>query len=293
MPSDKFTHPALERSSWSALNQYLDCPEKYRRKRILGHAESLSWALVGGKAVHTGTELYDEWALTRSPEDSWDWAMEWPAIFEATVLEEEQQNGTTRDSWTIYGQPTVKYPDRENETFWRDKGEQYCRNWQAWREANPGYQEWVTPDGEVGIELSFLLDFGGTPMKGFIDRVFTLGNKLMVMDVKSGRTMPETILQLELYASAIDLRYGVRPELGGFWDARKGKLIHPEVLGQTIGTMDVIELIEGFVATAETGHFLARPGRQCTYCTFNKTCPWAQSLTFGMRPKVETKEINA
>ena len=57
--------------------------------------------------------------------------------------------------------------------------------------------------------------------------------------------------------------------------------------------MDVIELIEGFVATAETGHFLARPGRQCTYCTFNKTCPWAQSLTFGMRPKVETKEINA
>jgi hypothetical protein len=291
MPSDKFTHPALERSSWSALNQYLDCPEKYRRKRILGHAESLSWALVGGKAVHTGTEWYDLWVQKGSLGEPWDWAQMWPVIFDSTVIKEEEQNGTTRDSWTVYGQPTVKYPDRENETFWRDKGEQYCRNWQAWREANPGYQEWVTPDGEVGIELEFLLDFGGTPMKGFIDRVFTLGNKLMVVDVKSGRTMPESILQLEMYASAIDLRYGVRPELGGFWDARKGKLLHPEPLGQTIGTMDVIELIEGFVATAETGHFLPRPGRQCTYCTFNKTCPWAQALTFGMRPKVDTKEI--
>lgn len=289
MPSESFTHPALDRSSWSALNQYMDCPEKYRRKRILGHAESLSWALVGGKAVHTGTEEYDAWAL-RSPRlVPWEWAAEWPRIFEATILQEEEQNGSSRDSWTIYGQPTKKYPLKENEDFWRDKGETYCRNWQSWREANPGYVEWITPDGEVGIELEFLVSFGGITMKGFIDRVFQLGNNIMVMDIKSGRTMPETILQLELYASAIELRYGVRPELGGFWDARKGKLIHPETLGQTVSTMDVIELVEGFVTTAETGHFLPRPGRQCTYCTYRFSCPWAQSLTFGMRPR-EPKE---
>lgn len=289
-----FEHPALGRSSWSALNQYMDCPEKFRRKRILGHSESLSWALVGGKAVHTATEQYDEWAGRWAggvPLTPWDWTIEWPRIFEATVLQEEEQNGSSRDSWTIYGQATAKYPDKENEKFWREKGEQFARNWQTWREANPGYVEWISPDGEVGIELEFLLDFGGTPMKGFIDRVFQLGNNLMVMDIKSGRTMPETILQLELYAAAVDLKFGIRPNLGGYWDARKGKLIHPEVLGQTIGTMDVIELVDGFVTTAETGHFLARPGRQCTYCTFNKSCPWAQSLTFGMRPKLD-KENN-
>ena len=282
-----FAHPALDRSSWSALNQFMDCPEKFRRKRILGHTESLSWALVGGKAVHTGTEWYDLWVQKGSPGDPWDWAQMWPIIFETTVVQEEEQNQTSRDSWTIYGQPTVKYPDRENEVWWRDKGEGFCRNWQAWREANPGYQEWISPDGEVGIEWEFLLEFGGVPMKGYVDRIFTLGNEVFVMDIKSGRTMPETILQLELYASAMDLRYGVRPALGGYWDARKGKLIHPERLGQTVGTMDVIELVDGFITTAETGHFLPRPGRQCTYCSFRTSCPWAQSLTFGMRPKVD------
>lgn len=282
-----FAHPALDRSSWSALNQFMDCPEKFRRKRILGHTESLSWALVGGKAVHSGTEDYDRWLLRdHRAGEVWDWATEWPRIFDLTVRMEEELNGSSRDSWTIYGQATKKYPDKENEVFWRDKGEQFCRNWQAWREANPGYTEWVSPTGEVGIELEFFLEFGGVPMKGFIDRVFQLGNSLMVMDIKSGRTMPETILQLELYASAIDLQFGIRPDLGGYWDARKGKLLHPEQLGQTVGTMDVIELVDGFITTAETGHFLPRPGRQCTYCSFNKTCPWAQSLTFGMRPKL-------
>lgn len=271
----------------------MDCPEKFRRKRVLGHTESLSWALVGGKAVHTATEEYDRWQLfaqayPAEPLD-WDWTTEWPRIFEMTISEEEERNGSSRDSWTIYGQATKKYPLKENYDFWLDKGLIYASNWETWRRENPGYIEWKTPDGQVGIELDFMLDFGGTPMKGFIDRVFQLGDSLMVMDIKSGRTMPENILQLELYASAIDLKYGIRPNLGGYWDARKGKLIHPEILG-TIGTMDIIELIEGFVATAETGHFLPRPGRQCTYCSYRMTCPWAQSLTFGMRPR-EIKEI--
>jgi hypothetical protein len=271
------------------MNSFMDCPEKWRRKRVLGHTESLSWALVGGKAVHTGTEEYDHWVRAEIKAAPWDWDTQWPRIFEDTVKAEEEQNGSSRDSWTIYGQATKKYPDKENEDFWRDKGKTYCQNWQAWREANPGYTEWISPDGEVGIEWAFLLEFGGIPMKGYVDRIFTLGNELFVMDIKSGRTMPETILQLELYASAVDLRYGVRPTIGGFWDARKGTLIHAESLGKTIGTMDVIELVDGFITTAETGVFLPRPGRQCTYCTFRFNCPWSQALTFGMRPR-EPKE---
>ncbi len=282
-----FSHPALERTSFSALNSYLECGEKYRRKKILGHPEVPGWALVGGKAVHEVTERYDWHVIQGGAAEEFNWELEFQFVFNRMVTEETANSGVTPDQWRVSGKATTAWPDKETPEFWASQGPKFARTWGAWRAANPGYQFWVDPDGQVGIEAEFLIEFGGTPVLAFVDRIMTLGDDLAVIDIKSGRTMPENILQLELYASCVDLKYGVRPTLGGFYDARKGRMVHMEQLGGAIGTMDVVELVDGFITQAETGVFLPKPGRQCTYCSYRHNCAWAQSLTFGLRPKKE------
>lgn len=48
-----------EHMSFSQASSLLSCGEQYRLTRILGVPDPSGWALVGGKATHRATELYD------------------------------------------------------------------------------------------------------------------------------------------------------------------------------------------------------------------------------------------
>jgi len=45
--------------SYSQLETFLSCGEKYRLSRIVGVPEEPAWYLIGGSAVHEATEAYD------------------------------------------------------------------------------------------------------------------------------------------------------------------------------------------------------------------------------------------
>lgn len=275
---------ALTRTSFSSLKQYLWCPEQWRRKRLLGHTELPGWAMVGGKAVHLVTERYDLYGLGLYQAAGWSWYQQFELAFEELIAEELQATGVPTEDWRVSGRASTRWPDKETEAFWRAEGPAFAKSYGDWRADNPGYQVWVAPDGQLGIELELLVDFDGDPLLCFIDRVFTIGNRLIVVDLKSGRTMPETTEQLLMYATCIELSYGRRPELGGYFDNRKGRLVHPEDMS-VLSANDSIEQVKLFLGQAREGEFLARPGRHCTFCAYAPTCQWAKTLTFGLRPK--------
>lgn len=273
----------LARTSFSSLKQYLWCPEQWRRRRLLGHGEAPGWAQVAGKAVH---ELTDQWEHHHrvAPEEIFDWERAWGETFQRLILETVKDSGVLPDGFRVSGAVTKKYPDREDKTFWDAEGPRMARSWATWREANPGYQLWKTPQGAWASELEMTVDFGGTPLLAYVDRIMQLGDDLMVIDLKSGRHGEENTLQLHLYAAVIELACGVRPKLGAYFNCRKGELVYPETL-DAVTTDDMVRVVQEFLAIAGDNVFLPQVGRHCTYCAYNADCQWAKTLTFGLRPR--------
>lgn len=273
-----------DRTSFSSLTTYYTCPERWRQLKILERQRTPGWALVGGKAAHTITELFDvTWLTAGDPgPGSWDWFAVWREQFDRLIAEEVEASGIQPDGWRVTGRATKEWPDKETRAWWDHHGPIFGERWELWRRQNPEWQIWQAPDGKSGVELEILSEVGESKVLAFIDRVFVLNGQLVVVDLKSGRNMPETILQLAVYAALIELEYGVRPQLGAYWDARKGRTVHLEDLSP-IPTGMVVDLVNRFVIAASSEAFLPVVGRHCTYCEVKQHCPWSKALTYGLR----------
>lgn len=277
---------ALIRTSHSSFSTFLTCPEMWRQERLLKREQLPMWAGVGGSAVHTTTESWDLFGLgytgfgALGPDFSWQ--EQFANNFHRLIAEEEEKTGVPNAKWKIANKGTEDYQ------WWLENGPIFAKSWGDWRQRSTQWEIWTTPDGVPAIELEFLVDFGGIPVKGYIDRVMvkTDGSELMAVDLKAGRFIPETTDQLLLYAAALEIQYGIRPELGGYFDNRKGRLIYPERMDVETAE-DTIERIGWFMAQANAGEFLARPGRQCiNFCSVSQHCASAKRLTQGLRSKL-------
>lgn len=214
-----------------------------------------------------------------------DWLKQWKLALQKTITEELDRNGdSTPDEWKVSGKVTKASPNKEDGAWWKLNGVTFAQTYAEWRMANPQYKLWVAPDGTRGNELDIRVDFGTVPVRAIIDRVFTIGDAVAVVDLKSGRNMPEDILQLLIYAGAIDLKYGVRPNLGGYFDARKGGLVAMEDLSE-FPTEDLIELFDDFETQRATGRYLPNPGRQCLWCEVLEYCKWGKALASNLKAK--------
>lgn len=213
------------------------------------------------------------------------WQANWKQSLQETMTKEIDRNGGTPADWRVSGKATKANPHKEDATWWKLNGSDFAKTYAEWRLANPQYELWVTPDGTLGNELDILVDFGTVPVRAIVDRVFKIGDALIVVDLKSGAGMPEDIMQLLIYAAAIDLRYGVRPELGAYFNARKGGLVATEPLDE-FPTMDMVELIEDFNAQRATETYLPNPGRQCTWCEMRTHCKWGRTLATTLKARL-------
>lgn len=208
----------------------------------------------------------------------------WSQAFYQCITEECASSGQPMDQWKVSGRATKDKPNKEDLTWWTEQGLVFAKNYAEWRMANPQFTLWWTPDNIPANELGLFPSFGKVKVKAFIDRVFVLNGELVVVDVKSGAGMPEDILQLAIYAAAIDLTYGVRPTLGGYWNARKGTIVALEPL-EDFPTEMIVQLVEDYFSqTAQRVH-LPNPGRHCTWCEVAKECPWSKSLATPIRER--------
>lgn len=207
---------------------------------------------------------------------------EFNKAFQECISEEVDRWGNPLNTWRASGKRSKAYPDKEDKSYWDKEGPIHVQRWIDWREQNYNQHPlWVTPDGELGVELNLTVYFGKVKVKAIIDRVINVNGYLAVVDLKSGSKSPSSLLQLGVYASAIQIKYGVRPSLGAYFSTRKGESLGFESLDH-LSIPRLTFLFETFVENARKGKYLPMPGDHCSWCDVRKACALLNGRDAGM-----------
>lgn len=210
--------------SYSAITTLTDCGEKFRLERIEQVPQAPAWWFIGGKAYHVATE-YIDYGTEEDPTSAWDKA--W-----AKQLEEDVPDGNY-DAVRAAGRATKEWPNKQNQEWWDYHGPgfvaEYVKTMSQMR--SDGWQIWNVEDGVRAIEIPFQVAIGEVVMKGAIDRVLVNPDgELVVVDLKAGSRVPDSTMQLGVYAVAVEKIFGVKPILGSYFMARKAELTEPTSL---------------------------------------------------------------
>lgn len=267
--------------SYSALSSYMKCGHQYYLQKIARVPEIPSWWFVGGRAVHTMTEIYD---LDRKIFLESGLDQLWTKVFTAEV-EAQTKKFPDLTVWQAAGKKKAR-PDGEDYLVWMDQGPVFVQNYIDWRE-DTGWQiasfygeiaeDLRTPNEEKGVELPIDVQLAGWALKGSIDRVFITPDKgnLIVVDLKTGSRMPENDLQLGTYAVGMELQYGERPQLGAYFNPRQSKMSQVYNLdGYTVDYMASLGI--QLRSAVRSKVFLPHKTNLCNYCPVKKGC-----ATFG------------
>lgn len=220
------TRPTLEQLtgrnslSYSSLDTFQQCGEKYRLSRVHKVSEEQAYWMVGGSAFHTASEWFDR-GDERHITDLWRDA--WEAEYAQLDLGKPIRAG---------GRATKQYPNKEDAVWWNANGPVMLADYAKWR-SQSGW-EIYTDQGTPFIEYEFTLVLPN-PIKGddaspeiavqgFVDRVFVNSHgEVVVCDLKTGSREPASTLQVGIYAAGLRQRGGVTAQLGCYYMARKGE----------------------------------------------------------------------
>ena len=122
--------PPIERLSHSQLTSYMDCGEKYRLTRRRGLAKDTSWALLGGSAVHSWTELFDSSPVRPEPEY---FIHLLDGLVEAAIADESMPQVRSRDDIRATGRASKEWPNKRNYDWWCVYGPRMCDAYAGWR----------------------------------------------------------------------------------------------------------------------------------------------------------------
>jgi len=189
----------------------------------------------------------------------------WHGIFDAEVAKADASLG-----WRTAGRPSKAHPDGEDISWWREKGEEHLATYEAWL----AQTDWVIPsfDGEPAIELPVAVEIEGQSIRGFIDAVFVTGDgEMVVLDYKTGSRTPDSLLQLGLYATCLELMGYPRPSKGCFYMTRKATVTTPESLDRFDAAFWG-SILTDFRTALEAGIFLPNVGSNCPKCGVRDYC---------------------
>lgn len=260
-------------SSYSQAASMQTCGWRWFLERGLRVPQRPSWATVAGGAVHKATEWWDNWTLS----DRWE--MDTTVIdqlfhnaFDEEIEERlKQEPDYTKDEWRASGRRSAKWPDKENEAYWRAEGPAHVRSWVTWRTNNPQW-EIVNLETVVGIELDVKAEIGGVAVRGFIDRLFHRNeSELLVLDLKSGAREPDSADQLGTYRVLLEETYGISPTWGTYWMSRTGSTTAFEDL--SLWPKERLDYTYRSVrAQQERAEFLAKKTNMCSGCSVRDYC---------------------
>jgi putative RecB family exonuclease len=193
------------------------------------------------------------------------------------VSEEVRKSGFELEDWFWSG----RYDGPTSVERWYEQGPEMVQAFIDWYEANPDVKVWVTPDGQPAIELPVEAKFGTVPVKMVLDAVFQVGTALVVTDIKTSATKPVSYRQLGIYASGLELAYGVRPRYGTFFMNRgvgpkagpKTHFLRPVELDRPQYSVAYLTAeFEQAEKGIQGGVFPASPGEGCGRCGVAWAC---------------------
>ena len=200
------------------------------------------------------------------------WDKIWDESFLNQIAATEARNPHTNPvDWRIGGRSSAKNPDKENKAWWDENGKKMFFDFiNAWQESH--FELWVSEDNTPGVEIEFNQMFGTVPIKAFADAiVVTPAGELAVVDFKTGSYMPDSSMQLGVYACCMEMQYGVRPSKGYFYSARKGLFL--EASGMDRWTIPVMaEMFQQFARGLEQEIHLPNISMMCGSCGVKDYC---------------------
>lgn len=166
----------------------------------------------------------------------YDYALEFFGHFDKEIVKLIYETGFPPDQWMTAG-----FRPKQDKLWWVQNGPGMVKAFIDWYESRPEITVWETPAGIPAIELPLHVTFGTVPVKMAIDAVFQAGSALIITDFKSGSRVPVDPGQLGMYASGIELAYGIRPRYGWYFMTRGIRGKNKEIVGYTTPPLDLSE----------------------------------------------------
>lgn len=253
-----FSHSSRETLSRCAKSWFLKYLTPAPRRPAL-------W-LAGGSAVHEVTEAYDR---SDTPEAWSDIAVrtEWISHFNAQ-LDKLRRADPNEYHWRSSQSEPIE--------VWNTIGPQFVQSYIDWRQRSP-YTIWTTPDGLPAIELDVSGYLPGCPVeiKGYVDRIFVdpVFDKLIDVDLKSGKRPPKNGDQFGTYNALMQVKWGVKTDLGVAFMNRKATLGTPYDLAEYTPEF-VGEIFGKAWARIQAGDFPAEgiAKNDCFICDMSSSC---------------------
>lgn len=278
--------------SWSQLQAYGDCPEKYRLRYVQGVPSQPSGALIAGKVGHKvieGSEVAGNFFHPQAAEGLGTLFQEW------FKLEVEEAGGADKIRWTgqarilrdeggkpIKGDDGKPIKVKENDLWWHHEGPRMLKRYVGIRRrlAEQGFQTRMASNGRVdGIELEVAAELGGWLVKGYIDAVLVVDGdgEGAILDWKFGKSADP--YQLAVYSVLLEHSRGITIRKGLIGHLRAtdtDKMLSSYDLEQWIGMVE-----EDFVALAggiASGVFPRKRSSFCVSCPVREHCEWGKTL---------------
>jgi hypothetical protein len=265
--------------SHSAMSTWLGCGWQYYLTRVQNVAESPSYWLAGGKAVHECTEIYDI-----KPEGFDPTAM---------FIERWEHNYKMVDNgmpWRAGGRATKANPNKEDAEWWLANGPRMVDYWIQFRD-DSGWKIWDTPAGIPAIETEMNQQINGVNIKAFLDRIMVAPTgELVIVDIKTGAE-PKSQTQLGIYAVLVEKTFGIRPQLGSYFMARTGELTTPVSL-ERFTEARLGSWAKGFEIAVSNKIFIPSTGFMCGTCSVNSSCYAVGGKDSHLYPEIPIGEPN-
>lgn len=182
----------------------------------------------------------------------------------------ELTEGADLSQARVGGRATKANPNKEDVDFWVRTGPEWVKGYIEWRQNNPGWKIWNTPEGAPAIELGLVPEFAGVPVKMVLDRVFEVNGELVVVDLKTSQNTPSSSLQLGFYRAGLKKVLGVDVKWGAYWMARQSGTT--PLIDLSIYTEEMIDyLVAGFDKARRSEIFLPNLNN-CNRCGLTEFC---------------------
>ena len=236
--------------SATGVKTYMDCPLQFKFSNILHVPQPTRTYFDIGTAVHAVAE-------------------------HLTTLQKEGVAPTEELAFEIltkeWSSNAFESETQENQK--KTEAKEMIRNYLRWLATNPNVP--------VDVEKEFLIEIGGVPFKGFIDRVEQTPNgEFEVVDFKTGyaKETAKTIRedpQMNVYALAVQKVYGKLPKKASLFYVKHDKLVPYEVAQSQVDKVKE-ELAETTAAILEE-KFDATPSFQtCRSCPYQDLCDFKE-----------------
>jgi hypothetical protein len=183
----------------------------------------------------------------------------------------EETDGLDFATARVGGRATKANPNKEDATWWNAQGKKWLDEYILWRQSNPNWKIWKTPEGVRAVELELTPVVADVPIKMVIDRVFEVNGELVIVDLKTSQSTPSSSLQLGFYKLGLEMTYGMPVKWGTYYMSRGNNIA--DMVDLSVYTYDKMEyLVKQFDKARKSGIFLPNTNN-CQYlCGLTEYC---------------------